>query len=1585
MLYGLAITVGGNVGGARLEGIPVRISPLEAAEGASPRTTIVVAMNEARSVELPPGRYLVEAVLPGGERLAKSAEVRAGAPPSEVPLEARHSSSEWLGWSSVVAGRGGQQITAYHAARPPRDAALGLESFSSRPEGGAPPEMVSSQEQWPVLRLLVVRNGKWSASGPLSLVDSALRGVTLQDQTVPISIEARASGALRSFLLTPLPGAESWAYEAVNRHGPGTRYFLELRRRGAADCDLVSLPIPWILPGDTLAIVQLLLPSEGEPPRVIVQDPARAAVLSFLERGDVAAARAAKDIVPGAGSMLEGKLDNPLAAAAGACILLRLRELDTLVDSWLENLAEWYPWLPDGDILIATKQLRTSLVATGGRATRDATKLAATYRHLLRAADAGPPLFSACVRMLVEGLRKLASRAPDDQAIAKALAKATKLAAHVDMDSVFVWFRGLDAERPEIDPFIERRPMTLKERLSKETKEAFSGIVKAMRDQASAVRATPGLVRARPGYRGGTKPEPALVLAFLPPLPENARVLAAELGEKLRVPVDAVEADVEEQLRYSMGEPVDAPSDLERLLGLDGEPDVMFGPPIQGTYAPPANAPPLDPIEEEMAVTLCASPDAGWPVLREFFQKPIDKRLTVGIYQFTAEHVYRAIRTVMRQDDDAKLQIAIHPYAEAIQARGTKANDIYGPEILDRLEKAFGDRFDYARTAVGEGKTFGRAYHIKVAVADGKRFWLSSGNWQSSNLPKFDPIGAPDELPAGYARKYNREYHVVIEHAGLAKTFERYLNHDFRLAAGGEEPSFGLAPDLAVAETPEEVAFAQPPTYFEPLSIRRKVRVQPVLTPDNYAEVVQGLIESATERVYFQNQYINLNPSGGFPAFEKLIDALLQKMSDGLDVRVLCRDLMKEDKLDMLLALGFDRSKIRFMTNTHTKTIIVDGKRILVGSHNWSNEGTVSNRDASLLFDDPEIAGYYEKIFLYDWERRGGASPAKSKPRVVTDGSEERFSAGGRVRVGFAEVFGEDGDWELAARVAKKLGRTSSRVAPPPVPPATDLVPPPRAPAPVGVVSAPAGSSALSTNTLSTTITVEVPLRIEILAEGIRAVPRAALAPQRPEPEAAPPTEPARRAAPPSGVLSADALSLSLNGVDGTTGHYLVPPLSISQAAALARQSLQAPPSWEVRSSALRAKSESFGIPTGLDPEQLAQVGWGVIVPRGWSQRDEVLRALGPLISARKQEVGDRRFKILEYDGKSVKDFLADNGGQYGTISPLNVPYYLLILGGPELIPWEFQYVLDIEYATGRLSFDDVAAYGRYAATVVAIETKQRQRRAKRIAYFGTAHPGDRATKLSSAELVRPLFDGGSDGAVAAQFGFGQELCLGADATKARLGQLFGGAGRSAVVFTASHGIGFPSGHEAQRRFQGALLTQDWNGVGTMTPSHYFAGSDVAVTDDVAGLIAFLFACYGGGTPRLDSFPQALDTAPVDVAPAPFVGALPQALLGHPRGSALAVVGHVDRAWGFSIQQPGGNRQIGPFREGLAKILSGVRIGSATRDFSDRYSSLSAELLNRVRPGQPAVDDLELVREWIERNDAQAYVLLGDPAVRAAV
>jgi hypothetical protein len=71
--------------------------------------------------------------------------------------------------------------------------------------------------------------------------------------------------------------------------------------------------------------------------------------------------------------------------------------------------------------------------------------------------------------------------------------------------------------------------------------------------------------------------------------------------------------------------------------------------------------------------------------------------------------------------------------------------------------------------------------------------------------------------------------------------------------------------------------------------------------------------------------------------------------------------------------------------------------------------------------------------------------------------------------------------------------------------------------------------------------------------------------------------------------------------------------------------------------------------------------------------------------------------------------------------------------------------------------------------------------------------------------------------------------------------------------------------------------------------------------------------------------------------------------------------------------------QIGPFRNALTRLLRGQTLSAATADFSKRYATLSADLLDSGSSERP---DEELAWDWIERNDARGYILLGDPAAR---
>jgi hypothetical protein len=477
--------------------------------------------------------------------------------------------------------------------------------------------------------------------------------------------------------------------------------------------------------------------------------------------------------------------------------------------------------------------------------------------------------------------------------------------------------------------------------------------------------------------------------------------------------------------------------------------------------------------------------------------------------------------------------------------------------------------------------------------------------------------------------------------------------------------------------------------------------------------------------------------------------------------------------------------------------------------------------------------------------------------------------------------------------------------------------------------------------------------------------------------------------------------TLVFNGIDGRTGSYLLPQIDVAQLARIAFG--HAPSATERDEVDVRlGLNIDYPLKEGEDPDDLSQAGWAVVFPfvrkgsEAASHQAAIREALGPLLALRRAQAArrdDRRYRECVgpdayRPGETKQQFLTRMGAGTGPVDPAKLPYYVLLVASPEEIPYRMQYQLDVQYAVGRIHFDTVEEYARYAGNVVDAETRPGPTM-RTVALWGVENPGDRATHASARHLVAPLADylerGQAERWQVTRF-------LGEDATKSRLADLLGGDAPSLLV-TASHGIGFPAGDPRQRADQGALVCQDWAGPlsGSLTAEHYFAGDDIATDADLGGLVGFHFACFGAGTPRYDDFSRKGDSpALVDIAPHAFVARLPQRMLGRARG-ALACIGHVDRAWGSSFLQADPRHagavtaQLAVFESTLQRLIDGRCVGHAMDHFDLRYAELASDLANRIEDAtryDVAVDDRELAQLWIYANDARDYAVIGDPAVR---
>lgn len=466
-----------------------------------------------------------------------------------------------------------------------------------------------------------------------------------------------------------------------------------------------------------------------------------------------------------------------------------------------------------------------------------------------------------------------------------------------------------------------------------------------------------------------------------------------------------------------------------------------------------------------------------------------------------------------------------------------------------------------------------------------------------------------------------------------------------------------------------------------------------------------------------------------------------------------------------------------------------------------------------------------------------------------------------------------------------------------------------------------------------------------------------------------------------------------LNGINAVTGEPLLPPLSFQQIAKIARgETFDDSHLRDLRQRWEKASRQHMGLLEGKEPKDLAEAGWGVIFayeykdPTGYTA-EQLKVALSELLTHRQQQATQKHYReYLDVDayrlGESKQDFLNRHRIGPGPANPERMPYYLLIVGDPESIPYSFQYQLDVQRAVGRIYFETLEEYQQYAHNVVIAETELLAL-PKTISFFGPCHNNDRATQLSSAHLLTPLSEQLQKEQQTQETlqQWTVQTCIGETATKSRLSQMIGGSETPTLLFTASHGAVFPNGNLRQLPHQGALICQDWPGKGPVDPDVYFSADDVADDVNLLGRIAFNFACYGAGTPKVDDFMQQSSLAAAEAAPHAFVANLPRRLLN--RG-ALAVIGHVDRAWGYSFFWNRENEQLDVFQSTLKRLMTGHPVGSAVEFFNERYAELSSDL-NDAKDTSLFADDFAISRLWAANRDARNYSIIGDPAVRLRV
>jgi hypothetical protein len=401
------------------------------------------------------------------------------------------------------------------------------------------------------------------------------------------------------------------------------------------------------------------------------------------------------------------------------------------------------------------------------------------------------------------------------------------------------------------------------------------------------------------------------------------------------------------------------------------------------------------------------------------------------------------------------------------------------------------------------------------------------------------------------------------------------------------------------------------------------------------------------------------------------------------------------------------------------------------------------------------------------------------------------------------------------------------------------------------------------------------------------------------------------------------------------------------------------------------------------------QAGWTFLVAKNDPRRAEITEVLKPLAKHRGMEDPSAPlvFEAETQDGWG--DWLQEN--YYAReLEAKKVPQYVLMVGGPDLLPFHFQSLMDTIANVGRLEFDSLVTLKQYVEKVIRLESTQDPVVKKEAILFAPDGGMNDPTYFSREFMVKPLNDH-----IKKQLNFQTTALMGDDATKQKLVKALSGA-RPSLVYTASHGLGLTGEPmDQQKRYNGAICCQSR---GQLTAQDLFGADDVPIdTPFLEGAVFFQFACYGYGTPAQSDYAHWLDNVPEKYADADFIAALPKRLVGHPRGP-IAYVGHLDTAFlhGFTDQNDPyimdrWHARIQPFLHAVNQFLEVQPSGLAMEDMNKKYSFYNV-MLNRVYDRLKSgtfkwtpETERRFVDDWIIRSDAQNYMIFGDPAARLRI
>lgn len=163
-------------------------------------------------------------------------------------------------------------------------------------------------------------------------------------------------------------------------------------------------------------------------------------------------------------------------------------------------------------------------------------------------------------------------------------------------------------------------------------------------------------------------------------------------------------------------------------------------------------------------------------------------------------------------------------------------------------------------------------------------------------------------------------------------------------------------------------------TIFEADWIGRQIRHSDlhsriVVCPTNCRTVIEQMIARAEHSIDIMTQYI----------YDDRLVSLLKKTDPNIAMRLLLSDSSGNQKLVDYFGhqtAQMYRSKKHYL---HTKTILIDNRRLLVWSMNLSQNSLDNNRELGIIITDPTQIEVFKRWFERYWDKYAGVVKSSAK------------------------------------------------------------------------------------------------------------------------------------------------------------------------------------------------------------------------------------------------------------------------------------------------------------------------------------------------------------------------------------------------------------------------------------------------------------------------------------------------------------------------------------------------------------------------------------------------------------------------------